>query len=362
MKKSAHFLHIPELAYSPPNDAIVTALLELGYQVDLFAPVEKFSVDYYGPRVTANYAEYSKRWILKNAFSQKWFKYDLFSGTTEDPMSIVGLLSKLYHRPSFTLADEIKSGSYSGNRSKKWKNYCQWGMRQSKFTIVNDKARIPIQHEYAKLSDNHPIIVYPGCFKNPPEPADRSNIRSKKSIPFDSIVLAYSGVFYQGNGGLWLAEILEKRNDVYIWGQFVGLDPLVQELLKKIKGSERLYIEPERLSWRECWSSMSAVDIGMVVYLQDGPQFQNMGTSSNRLCMFLAMGVPVIASRQPSFEFIERYDCGVLVSNEKELLDAIDYIGQRLDTMKSNALICAREYIDAPGKYKILAEMLSKFS
>lgn len=362
MKKSAHFLHIPELAYSPPNDAVVTALLELGYHVDLFAPGENFPVDYYGPRVTANYAEYSKRWITQNIFSSKWMKYDLFSGTTEDPMSMVGLLSKLYHNPSFALADEIRSGSYSGNRSKQWKNFCCWGMRQSKFTIVNDVARIQLQREYAKLPSAHRIIIYPGCFKDPPQNGNREKIRSSRGIPAKSLVLGYSGMFSIENGGLWLTSTLEVRKDLFIWGQIVGVDDLVKRLLQRIKGSERLYIEPERLSWRECWSSMSAVDIGMVIYLQNGPQFQNMGTSSNRLCMFLAMGVPVIASRQPSFEFIERYNCGVLVSNEKEFLDAIDYIGQRLDTMKSNALICVREYIDAPGKYKILVEMLSRIA
>jgi hypothetical protein len=34
IKKAAHFLYSPFLAYSPPNDAVVSALLELGYYVD----------------------------------------------------------------------------------------------------------------------------------------------------------------------------------------------------------------------------------------------------------------------------------------------------------------------------------------
>jgi glycosyltransferase involved in cell wall biosynthesis len=104
---------------------------------------------------------------------------------------------------------------------------------------------------------------------------------------------------------------------------------------------------------------MAGVDIGVVVYLFNAPQFQNMGTSSNRLCMFLSMGVPVIASRQPSFEFLEKYDCGVLVENEREFIDAIDTIQNRLPEMKENALRCAKEYIDAPGKYKKLVEALA---
>ena len=34
----------------------------------------------------------------------------------------------------------------------------------------------------------------------------------------------------------------------------------------------------------------------------------------------------IIASRQPSFEFIEEYDCGILVDNEDEFIKAIDSI------------------------------------
>ena len=34
MKRAGHFLSAPVLAYSPPNDAIVTALLGMGYEVD----------------------------------------------------------------------------------------------------------------------------------------------------------------------------------------------------------------------------------------------------------------------------------------------------------------------------------------
>ena len=74
--------------------------------------------------------------------------------------------------------------------------------------------------------------------------------------------------------------------------------------------------------------------------------------------MFLSMGVPVIANRQPSFEFMEKYDCGILVGNEEEFIDAIDTIQNRLPEMKANAKVCAKEYIDAPGKYKKLVGTL----
>ena len=360
MKKAAHFLLLPELVCSPPNEAIVFALQELGYQVHLYAPGGDFGIADYGSGVHSQYVEYGKRWIFRNFFSMKWLDYQLFSGTTEDPMAIAGLLSSFYRRPSFTLADEIRSGSYAGNRSAKWKSLCRWGMRQTSLTVVNDSSRIDLQRDYGSLPEDHPFIVYPGCYRKPPRALDRYAFRTERGIPQESLVICYSGIFSEANGGIWFINAIEKVKDVRFYGQLVGVDRMTREILAQLRGAERLYIEPHRMPWKEAWAAMGGVDIGIAIYLQDGPQFQKMGTSSNRLCMFLTMGVPVIASRQPSFKFIEDYDCGVLVENQVEFIEAINRMRVRLDEMKKNALRCAREYIDAPGKYEKLKEAISK--
>lgn len=359
-KRAVHFLLLPELAYSPPNKALVTILLELGYQVDLFAPGAEIDTRAYGPSVRACTVSYGYQWLLKNLPSTRWLRYDLFSGTTEDPMAVAGNLARLYRRNCITMADEIKNGSFSGNRSRRWKSLCRRGMRASSLTVVNEAERVAIQRDYAGLAENDAVVVYPGCFHEPPAPTDSRKVREARGIPIDALLVCYSGVLNEMNGGLWLARALsEVPDNVWFWGQFVGKDPLVRKLFWFVRGSERLVLEPERLPWMDAWASMGAVDIGIVVYLQDAPQFRHMGTASNRLCMFLAMGVPVVASRQPSFEFIEQYDCGVLVDDEVEFAAAINHIAGRLDMMKNNALRCAREYIDAPGRYRGLKQRIA---
>lgn len=360
-RHAAHFLLIPELAYSPPNDALVSALLDLGYHVDLFAPGGDFDVSRYGPKVAARSAAYGYRWLAQNLLSGRWLGYSLFSGTTEDPMAVAGNLARLYRKPCVTMADEIKNANFTGNRSQRWKALCRLGMRASTFTVVNEAERVDIQRGYAGLPQDHPVMVYPGCFREPPPPLERLAVRRARGLPDDALVVCYSGVFNQGNGGLWLNKaVADAGPDVWFWGQIVGQDALMRGLLQSMRGSERLVLERDRLSWRDAWASMGGADIGIVVYLQDAPQFQHMGIASNRLCMFLAMGVPVITSRQPSFEFIERYDCGILVENANEFVGAIGRIAERLDEMKANALRCAREYIDAAGRYENLKQRLAQ--
>ena len=276
-------------------------------------------------------------------------------------MGVVGVLSYLHRRPCFTLADEIKSGSYRGDRSKYWKRLCIYGISRSAFNIVNDESRISLQREYANLSIGHKIIIYPGCFRTPPEPGNRIELRKKWGIPKNALLIVASGGFNLTSGVDWLIESLQSIKDIYVVIQPLGIEPLARFLLSKVEGKERLYVEKSRLTWKEAWSSMAAADIGIAVYLNKAPQFQNMGTCSNRLCMALAMGVPVITSRQPSFQFVEKYDCGVMVSSQNEFIKAIEIIWNKLDQMKRNALRCSNEFIDAQGKYEILVKTLREF-
>ena len=68
---AAHFLLLPELAGSPPNEAIVRTLLELGFEVDLFAPGDIHSTPY-GPAVRAHPVSYGRGWLTRHALDPRW--------------------------------------------------------------------------------------------------------------------------------------------------------------------------------------------------------------------------------------------------------------------------------------------------
>ncbi|MEN8130162.1 MAG: hypothetical protein ABFS45_08185 [Pseudomonadota bacterium] len=338
----------------------MAAYESLGYEVDLFSTWTADQPHFEQSGIRLKDIEFSQRWIAKNVGRPVWRRYAAFSATTEDPLAAAGLLSQLWRRPLITLADEIRSGSYSGNRSRRWKELCRWGMRRSSLTVVNEAERVHLQRDFAGLAAGSPMLVYPGCFRELPLMGFREGLRQSRGIPDDALVLCYSGLMSYGNGGLWLAEALAQCPTLWVWGQLVNLDSLTRGLLERLHGSERLVLEKERMSWQDSWSSMAAMDIGMVIYLQEAPQYRHMGTASNRLCMFLAMGVPVIASRQPSFGFIERYDCGVLVDGIGEMQLAVEKIASRLDVMRANARDCAREYIRAPERWMDLRDALGR--
>jgi glycosyltransferase involved in cell wall biosynthesis len=357
MKKAAHFLLIPELLYSPPNDAIIKAYIENDYSVDVFSPGKIENFTSYGKLVKTYSVSYTWMWLFRNICNVRWFQYSCVSGTSEDPLAIVGLLAYIYQKKSFALVDEIKSGSYSGDRSIHWKRLCRFGIRKAEFSIVNDINRIDLLREYVPLKRKQNVIVYPGCYMQPPTP-NRSSSEIKKNwgFPENAFVVASSGGFNMTAGADWLINALKDLNEIYSVIQPLGITPLSMFLLENLDYRNRLYIQKERLSWEDAWKQSIGFDIGLCIYLNPAAQFQKMGISSNRLCMFIAMGIPVIASRQDSFSFLEQYNCGILVNNYEEFKLAIQTIKENCYQMKANCRKCYEEYLHPLIYYQRLSQ------
>jgi hypothetical protein len=359
-KTVAHFLLIPELLYSPPNDAIIQAYSRKGYRIDVFAPNATETQTLYGNHVRLLSVSYTWIWIVKNILSFRWFDYEIISGTSEDPLAVVGLLRFLYRKKSVALVDEIKSGSYRGDRSEYWKKLCQWSIRKADFSIVNDFHRIELLREYAKLPPTKDVVVYPGCFVETPSiDEDIESIKTGWGLPRDAFVIGSSGGFNLTAGADWLLDSIQEINDIYAVIQPLGVSDLSLLLMERLAYSDRLYIQKKRLSWNEAWKKARGFDIGLSIYSNPAPQFQHMGISSNRLCMFIAMGVPVIASRQKSFYFLEKYNCGVLVSNLSEFIHAIHTIRMSHAKMKANCQVCVEEYIRPIERFNHLFSMIN---
>lgn len=363
-KLAAHFLLIPELLYSPPNDAIVRALIEEGYEVDIYSPYFLPSQTKYGRNVRTYQVSYSWVWIVRNFYKQRWRSYSVYSGTSEDPIAIIGLLSLIYGKPSFALVDEIKSESYSGDRSRYWKSVCKWGVRKARFKIVNDRSRVQLLADYVHINDVESIIVYPGCFREPEVGSKevKVDIRKKWGFADSSFIIGSSGGFNMTSGADWLINYMSHDSSICAVVQPLGVSELSIFLLEKLEFKDRIFVEKSRLDWTEAWREAQALNVGICVYTNPAPQFQNMGVSSNRLCMFIAMGVPVIASKQESFRFIEEYNCGKLVSNYDEFCDSVRVIRENWRTMSENCGHCFKEYIKPNEAYDILRTRIKRLN
>ncbi|MEO0369393.1 MAG: hypothetical protein AAF197_11525, partial [Pseudomonadota bacterium] len=256
------------------------------------------------------------------------------------------------------------AGSYRGEKPERWKRLCRWFMRRANLTIVNDQLRIRLQRDYAQLKPESKLVVYPGCFVSPPAPSNRERVRQGWGIDKGSSVLAFSGIGDLMAGMDLALNSLDRFENLNFVSQPLGMTDLTRFLVSNHRHADRIFIEGSRLGWRDAWSQAAAADIGVAMYKSSAPQFQLMGISSNRLCMFLAMGVPVIVSKQASFDFLDEWQCGRQVETQQEFNAAVESILADLAAYKHNALRCAKEYIDTDGKFSELTlaveEIVSK--
>ena len=347
----AHFLLHSVLSDSPPNQALKKAFSDLGFSVDEFSPDAE-------PSGSQTQVSLGLKWLVKNIWRTHWREYDAFSCTSEDPVVLAGLLSYVWRKPLIFISDEIKSGSYRGDRPEYWKKICRWAMRRASITIVNDEARIELQREYAALEDAQKVVVYPGCFLNPPELGNVAALRKEWGVTKDQSVLCFSGACNLTTGIDLALDALKNRADLCLVTQPLAINDLDRFFLDRLIYSERLFVQEQRLTWNDSWASAAAADIGVAFYRNQAPQFRNMGISSNRLCMFLAMGVPVIVDRQPSFDFLHDYECGIQVTTQDDFDDAVKTILDDLDNYKKNALRCTLDYINTKRRYKVLLDQL----
>ena len=70
--------------------AAVNMWLDLGFEVDVYAPSTSEELAHWGSRVRLLPVEYRASWLLQHGLSLRWRRYDALSGTCDLPMGLVG--------------------------------------------------------------------------------------------------------------------------------------------------------------------------------------------------------------------------------------------------------------------------------
>lgn len=357
--KAAYFQLRADYFGRPMDDGILRALLGAGFDVDVFAPDGDRPQSDYGERVRRCALEYRRSWLQRNMGRRKWRDYDVFLGTSDLPMAFAGLLALLAGRPSVTVCDEIYLGGYEGQATLYWKSLTRWAMRCARFTIITDEVRNPLQREYAGLPASHEFIPFPSSYPTPYCGRSREEARRALGIAEEDFVFSTTGAFRFENASDWLVR-LAGRDGVRVMIQTAGAsDPVTDALLRRLDGA--VYV-PERVGFRESAETTIAADVGAVFYLSPKPQFQNMGVSSQKLGMTLWLGIPVVATRQQSFQFIEEFQCGELIDREDELPGALIRIRARHDEYSANSLRATAEYVRPAERLERLMERFKRLS
>jgi glycosyltransferase involved in cell wall biosynthesis len=302
------------------DDGILRALTACGYEVDVYAPDGELPQRIYGPNVHRLSVDYRRSWITSHLSLAR--RYDLFLGTSDLPMAFAGVFAALGRRRSVMVSDEIYIGGYEGMARLYWDPIARRAMRRADLTILTDMLRVPLQRQYAGLGDKpRRFVSYPCCYSEPYRGRSREEARRALGIADDELVLSFTGSFTERNGAQWLVRLIDRTGPkVRVLVQTGGRpDAITDALLTHLDRQGRVLYRPDRVEWLEAPEITIAADVSCVFYLTSMPDFQNLGASSQKLCTSLWIGVPVLATWQPSFAFIDNLQCGVTFDGEEQL-------------------------------------------
>ena len=354
MRRAAYFELRADYFGRPFDDGILCALAAAGYQVDVFAPDGDGEQDIY-PHVRRRDVSYRREWLQGQCGRSAWRRYDLFLGTADLPMAFAGALAAAARRPIVTACDEIYTGGHQGAATLYWKAVTRWAMRRAIFTIITDEARIPLQREYAGLRTEHEFLSYPSYYVAPYDGRTRVEARRILGIPDDAFVVSFMGAFTAQSGADWAVRLLDRGSTRLLVQTGGPPDPALGSLLERLAGAT---YRPQRLGWRASGEITIAADVGLAIYLSRKPEFQLMGLSSQKLCTCLWLGLPVVATRQDSFRFVEDYRCGELIDDASGLEPALERIRGRRDEYVANGARAVRDYVRPDERLRLLTERL----
>lgn len=90
---------------------------------------------------------------------------------------------------------------------------------------------------------------------------------------------------------------------------------------------------------------VASATIGLAFYSVPvlGYRAEYMGVAAGKIGNYLKCGVPVIATKLPSLQYIEDYKCGILIDDFSQLAKAVNKILDSKEEFKENAYRCYRD-------------------
>jgi hypothetical protein len=340
-KRAAYFQLRPDTFGRPFDDGIARALDAAGYDLDVYAP----------PQIA-----FRRSWLTGELFRPKWRRYDLFLGNPDLGTAFAAALARAAFRPFVNAVEEVYVGGYEGEARSYWKRIARAAARQARFTIITDLCRAELQREYAGLPRTHRFVPYPSCYPDPYAGPTRGEARAMLGLDAAELIVSVTGALTESNGVHWLFGALDAFDGCLLIQPGNRPDAVLESLVRRLERERRAVYLPERLGWREAAERTMAADVSAVFYLSPKPQFQRMGVSSQKLGMSLWLGIPVIATRQPSFEFIREFGCGELIGGPEELPAAIERIRGDHARYAAGARRAVDEYIRPGEKLAALTE------
>lgn len=212
------------------------------------------------------------------------------------------------------------------------------------FTIIQDERRAKYLRDDNDLKPES-IICVPVSGLQKAHRGKGSLLQDMYGIPREKKVLLYAGYFAEWGMCVEMAQAAQTWNDDFVlvlhsWREDARDHPYVNRI-RKLTDSNKVYLSLAQLDWQKMPDLLSSADIGLVFYQNLGPNFYEIGHSSNKLVQYLQAGLPVITSDFPSLrDVVYKYQCGECAKDLNDIAHLAETILEDYERYRANAFRC----------------------
>jgi glycosyltransferase involved in cell wall biosynthesis len=248
-----------------------------------------------------------------------------------------GIISIASRCPFVLLNDEFPS-IYDQSR---WLALERWGARRADVIVVPSDDRYRTLREELRLNADKPLVT----IRNTPEltlpliPVDWHRLMG---IPYGKKIFINAGTIND-----W-AQVPEILASVSYWPKDAVLllhnsragDEFVRyrKWVSHLDNPERVFWSSSRLPEDKLNSLISSCSGSFALYRNDGPNTEQVGTSSGKLMRSIVCGTPVIASSFESLKFVTIEGLGIQVTHPAEISAAIDNLMRNRESYRERCL------------------------
>ncbi len=264
--------------------------------------------------------------------------------------------SRLAGIPMGCISDEIKTDAEaSTEEAKRWKARERRAHQACRWTIALSAERADFIRDENRLGADHRIFVVPNAARGAAARLTSHYFQDVLDVPPGSRILLHAGSLWWKGAADVIARADEWRSD---WT--VVFQNRFRQPLNGWRDSAHVRFATQILPASLLDHAVSSADVGLALYDTSCANNRLMGTASGKVARYLKNGLPVIATRDGGFDWIEREGCGVCVSRVEEIPAAADRIFAGYAGYTRNAIACFDRHLDFDARFQPVAEHIDR--
>lgn len=330
-----------------------------GWQIDLYTalspmhPVPFFGHE--GIRIVplsitrAGAIDLVRRLILRRP------KYDYLVTVPQWGLHYSAVASRLSGVPMGCISDELKAAAEAKTDLERlWKSRERRAHRRCRWTMALSPERADFIRRENQLGPEHRIFTVPNASAGQAQRTTSHYFHDVLSLPPRQRILVHAG-------SLWWQGITDVVESAESWTS----DWTVVFQIR---------FAANRNGWRDSTHvrfatgvlpaslldyAISSATIGLALYDASKVNNRLMGTASGKVALYMKNGLPVIATRDGGFDWIEREECGACISHASEIPAAADRIWAKYDDYSANVRRRYDETMEFSSRFRPVAEFMA---